>query len=227
MLMRRLTIAFPMFVLLSVQCWSQLNSTKSATYVLEPLTVSNAVYPLQAQEQKIQGRVIALMRVSETGDVEDVDVFKVDPVLAQAAKRAIQGWKFKPVTKDGKAISVGAKVTLDFVPGTEDKGVRPAIEPATEFPEYVRVSQGVSQELLLTKVTPVYPAAAKANHVQGAVALVLLVGKDGTVTDVQLQSGPPELASAAMDAVRQWRYRPYQLLGRAVQVQTTVLVNFR
>jgi protein TonB len=55
----------------------------------------------------------------------------------------------------------------------------------------------------------------------------MVIRKDGTATDVQIVSGAAELAPAAIDAVRQWRYRPYQFLGRPVEIQTTAQINFR
>ena len=222
-LLRRPINATVMLLLLSAMCLSQSTVDKSTTYILEPVSVSNVAYPPAAREQKIQGHVVAMFLVSEAGDVENVNVYKMDAVLSEATKQAILAWKFKPVTKDGKAIPVIAKATLDFVPGMEEKGVAAQIDPASEFPERVRISQGVSQGLLLNKVVPVYPAGAKGH---GAVSLVLSVGKDGAVTDVQFQSGPSELVPAAVDAARQWRYRPYLLLGRPVPIQTTVLFNF-
>ena len=57
--------------------------------------------------------------------------------------------------------------------------------------------------------------------------LAMVIRKDATVTDVQVVSGTVELTAAAVDAVRQWRYRPYQLLGRPVEIQTTAHFNFR
>jgi len=224
----RLTNAPLLLALLTAFCWSQSDSTKPTTYPLEPVKISNAIYPLQAREQKIQGRVVAMMLVSETGDVENVQVFKADAMLSQAAEETIRQWKFKPVTKDGKAVPVIAKVTFNFVLGNEDQqGVAPDVAPATDFPQHVRVSETVMQGLLLSKVSPEYPAAAKANHVQGVVTLAMVIRKDGTITDVQVVSGPPELTAAAVDAARQWRYRPYQLLGRPVEIQTTAQFNFR
>lgn len=80
--------------------------------------------------------------------------------------------------------------------------------------------------LVLSKVSPEYPAEAKANHVQGVVILSITIRKDGT-SDVQILSGPAELTAAAVDAARQWRFRPYQLLGRPVEVQTTSQFIFR
>lgn len=217
-----------MLALLSGFGWSQSDSAKPTTYTLEPIKTSNAIYPLQAREQKTQGRVVAMMLVSEAGDVENVQVFKADAILSKAAEETIRGWKYKPVTKNGTAIPVIAKVTFNFVLGNEDQqGITPEVAPATDFPQHVRVSETVMQGLLLSKVSPEYPAAAKANHVQGTVTLAMAIRKDGTVTDVQIVSGPAELAPAAVDAVRQWRFRPYQLLGRPVEIQTTAQFNFR
>lgn len=79
---------------------------------------------------------------------------------------------------------------------------------------------------LIHKVIPEYPIAAKQLHIQGAVVLTALVGKDGHVQHVQLISGPPLLVQPAMRAVEQWQYRPYLLNHEPVEVQTQVTVNF-
>ncbi len=217
-----------MLTLLTAFGWSQSDPTKPTSYSLEATNISNAIYPSQAREQKIEGRVVAMMLVSEAGDVENVQVFKADETLSQAAEETIRQWKFNPVTKDGKAVPVIAKVTFNFVLGNEQQqSVAPEVARATDFPQHVKVSQSVMQGLLVSKVDPEYPAAAKAKHIQGAVTLAMVIGKDGTITDVQVQSGPAELTAAAVDALRQWRYRPYQLLGRPVEVQATAQFNFR
>lgn len=93
-------------------------------------------------------------------------------------------------------------------------------------PKMVRVSQGVSTGLLVHKVTPQYPFIAKQARVQGSVLLRAVIGKDGKVENVQVESGSPLLASAAENAVKQWRYKPYVLDGNPVEVETTVTVNF-
>ena len=166
-----------------------------------------------------------MMLVSETGDVENVEVFKADAILSQAVQEVIRDWKFKPVTKDGSAVPVIAKATFNFVLGNEDQQVAPEIAPATDFPQHIRVSDGVMH--VLSKVSPEYPAAAKANHVRGVVTLSMVIRKDGTVTDVEVESGPAELTAAAVDALRQWRYRPYQFMGRPVEIQTMAQFDFR
>jgi protein TonB len=99
--------------------------------------------------------------------------------------------------------------------------------PKLAAPDRVRVSSGVTQGLLLHKVTPQYPAAARTAGVQGTVVLAAVIGKDGKVQDVRVVSGPAVLTRAAVDAVRQWRYKPYYLNGQAVEVDTTINVNFK
>lgn len=90
----------------------------------------------------------------------------------------------------------------------------------------VPVSGGVSEGLLIRRVTPEYPTLAKQSRTQGAVVLSATIGKDGTIQNLQVLTGHPFLAKAAMDAVRQWRYRPYLLNGQPVDVETTITVNF-
>jgi periplasmic protein TonB len=91
----------------------------------------------------------------------------------------------------------------------------------------LHVSTGVSQGLLIAPIRPVYPAFARAAHVEGAVVVEAVISRSGTIERLHVISGPVMLQSAAMDAIRAARYRPYQLNGEAVEVQTTITVNFR
>jgi protein TonB len=84
----------------------------------------------------------------------------------------------------------------------------------------------VAAGLLIRKVIPQYPALAKAAHVEGTVILAATISKEGTITNLRIISGPPMLQQAALDAVSQWRYRPYLLNGQPVDVETTVNVIF-
>src|SRR5579884_550875 len=90
----------------------------------------------------------------------------------------------------------------------------------------VRVSQGVTQGMVLHKVNPTYPPLARTARVQGSVVLAAIIGKDGTIQNLHVISGHPLLTQAALDAVKQWRYRPYILNGEPVEVDTQVTVNF-
>lgn len=91
----------------------------------------------------------------------------------------------------------------------------------------VKVSQGVSQGLLIKRVQPEYPPAAIARHAEGAVQIEATVNKEGNVTNLKVLSGDPVLARAALDAVRQWRFKPYYLDGDPVEIQTQITVNFK
>jgi TonB family protein len=202
---------------------------KSTSYVLEPVTIFNVPYPQVAREKKIEGKISAQIAVSERGDVESVRVFEGDALLAHAAEEAIKQWKFKPVVKDGKAIPVLSLVALNFLLSSDDensKGVPPEIAPARDFPLRVRVSEGVSQKLILNKVNPIYPPQARADGTQGTVLLHVIIGVDGTIIDLQPISGPPSLVPAASYAVRRWRFRPYLLNGHPVEVDTQIQILF-
>jgi TonB family protein len=93
-------------------------------------------------------------------------------------------------------------------------------------PVRVRVSQGVSSGLLIKRVIPKYPKKARKQRIQGQVILRAKISKEGDIVDLVLISGHPMLAPAAMDAVKQWKYKPYLLKGEPVEVDTEIVVNF-
>jgi len=101
----------------------------------------------------------------------------------------------------------------------------PRAVPRAEAPK-VRVSSGVAQGLLIHQVKPQYPTLALQARIQGTVVLQATIGKDGTVQDLRVLSGHPLLTGAAIDAVKQWRYRPYYLNDEPAPVDTQINVNF-
>jgi len=103
---------------------------------------------------------------------------------------------------------------------------RPSAPPPAPPTRPIPISGGVSQGLLIQQVRPVYPALAIAARVQGPVILNALISRGGTIENLRLVSGHPMLAQAAIEAVRQWRYRPYLLNGEPVEVETQITVNF-
>ena len=102
----------------------------------------------------------------------------------------------------------------------------PVAVPKVATPQRVRVSQGVSSGLLVRKVQPNYPPLARQARIQGTVVLHAVISKDGSIENLQLVSGHPMLAQAAIEAVKQWKYKPYLLNGEPVEVDTEVMVNF-
>lgn len=103
----------------------------------------------------------------------------------------------------------------------------PTLHKPAPMPQRVRISQGVSKGLLVYRIEPPYPVLARQARIQGIVVLTALIDKDGTIQNLQVVSGHPMLVPAAIEAVKQWRYKPFLLNGQPVLVETTVTVNFR
>jgi len=119
------------------------------------------------------------------------------------------------------------------VPGGQMGGViggiissTPVAVPKVAAPQRVRVSQGVTQGLLIRKIQPNYPPLARQARIQGSVLLQAVISKEGAIENLRLISGHPMLAPAALEAVKQWRYKPYILNGEPVEVETQITVNF-
>lgn len=119
------------------------------------------------------------------------------------------------------------------VPGGQMGGViggiissTPVAVPKVATPQRVRVSQGVTQGLLIRKVSPTYPPLARQARIQGSVLLQAEISKGGDIENLRLISGHPMLAPAAIEAVKQWKYKPYILNGEPVEVETQITVNF-
>lgn len=102
----------------------------------------------------------------------------------------------------------------------------PAIVPKP-VPQVLNISQGVTQGMVIKRVQPSYPQQALAMRIHGAVQLQATISKDGDITNVNVLSGEAILARAAVDAVRQWKYKPYYLNGEPVEIQTEITVNFK
>jgi periplasmic protein TonB len=114
----------------------------------------------------------------------------------------------------------------DFGDGPQPPRPESTPTPAPGPRKPVVVSQGVELALLTHRVEPIYPNFAKQTHREGTVELRAIISIDGTVRDLQVLSGDPVLARAALSAVAQWRFRPTLLNGNAVEVITFVTVNF-
>lgn len=143
------------------------------------------------------------------------------------------GWMFVASSPGELEGFVGKLQRLSFLgdmPGaTGGIGGSPSSTPESNLgqPLRVRISQGVSTDLLVTNVQPQYPGGARQARVQGSVVLKAVIDKNGDVEQLTLVSGHPLLAPAAIEAVKQWKYKPYLLNGEAVKVETQIIVNFQ
>jgi len=174
------------------------------------------VYPPAAKAMRIQGTVVLHVVISKTGTVKYLAVGSGPKMLQLSAFNAVEQWKYRPYLLDGEPVEVEGTVNVNFsldVP-----------QPAAGGP--VRVSSGEMMANIVARPEPVYPPEAKAAHVQGAVVLDVGVSKTGTVDELAVVSGPEKLQLSAIDAVKQWTFKPYLVNGAPAPVETMVTVNF-
>jgi protein TonB len=126
-----------------------------------------------------------------------------------------------PAPAPAAAPSAAPNSTGDIV-----KNIPVPVNTVVEQKDKVRVSSGVAQGLVIRQVAPQYPAVARQAHIQGTVVLQAVIGKDGNIQNLHVLSGNPMLTQAAMDAVKQWRYKPFRLNGEAVEADTEINVKF-
>jgi protein TonB len=94
-------------------------------------------------------------------------------------------------------------------------------------PKRIRISQGVTKGMLIQRVEPKYPGIAQDARIRGEVVLRAIISKTGEIENLEAVSGHPMLVPAAIDAVRQWRYRPFFLNGIPVEVETVITITFQ
>ena len=201
-------------------------------------------YPPQALHAKVQGKVELQVTISKSGNVENVQLISGHPILASAAIDAVRQWQYKPYLLNGMPVEVETKVHVNFTlsdqpsadgaamnnpdkavseesGGAVDRGTR--LGPPTQR---IRVAENVENGLIVKKVPPEYPLDAKTGHVQGTVMLKMIVAKDGSVANLEVLSGHPMLIPSAVDAVRQWQYKPFLLNSEPVEVETQVHITY-
>jgi TonB family protein len=175
---------------------------------------SRTVAKFQASRARVPAQTIFLtdetvVPPSETAQANDSSDQGHPPV--QAARLLIPESLYRPQPETP---------TLQTVSLKRSSGLLSQVEP-------VNLAEDLSQALLLQKVAPSYPQQALKAGVEGAVILQAWIGKDGSIRDLKLVDGSLLLGRAAVEAVKQWRYKPYLRNGVAVEAQTYVTVNFR
>jgi periplasmic protein TonB len=121
---------------------------------------------------------------------------------------------------------IGETTGVRGVFGSVGMGSAPVIPAAPSVVQRAVQLSHMSEGDLIRKVLPTYPPLARSARIQGTVVLKAMISKQGTIENLQLLSGHPMLAPAAIEAVRQWRYRPYVLNNEPVEVETQITVNF-
>jgi protein TonB len=133
--------------------------------------------------------------------------------------RSIAGWDAMP---SGGGAPIFSGIAIANPPLPLPSTIQKSVEKGP-----MKVSEGVEQAQLISRIEPRYPPLALQIKKEGTVILHAIISRDGSITSLDVLSGHPLLVKAALDAVRQWRYRPTLLNGEPVEVETTITVIFR
>jgi len=145
----------------------------------------------------------------------------MDAQLAAPSRISNDVKKAVPVEEAPGSLSAGAIDDGGSVPGAVFNGgsKMKVVAPSA-------ISAGVAEGMLIHKTEPVYPKFARDNHIGGTVVLKAKITRNGTLQDLQVVSGPKILGAAAMDAARNWRYKPYMLNNQPIEVDTSISMVF-
>ena len=139
------------------------------------------------------------------------------------------GLQFDTASTGGPGINVGPGIQLstgDAFPAAPAAKAPPAVKEQPAPIKQIRPGGDVQDAKVLRRILPVYPPLAKSARIQGHVRLEGIIARDGTIQQLRVLSGHPLLVQAALDAVRQWRYKPTHLNGEPVEVIAPIDVNF-
>jgi TonB family protein len=215
----------------------------TVTYRVSP------VYPEAAKGHGVEAVVTVRVTVGTAGEVTNVEVVRTrlsterdinDPafwasqpsrLFGQAAEDAVRVWRFEPpgvVRRFEVPVSFGEH---NLVPVSEPLAaqMREVLEnrdPARYTTHPIKVQGAIAPPLLVARVAPEYPAAAKAARVEGIVIVGMVIGRDGAIREAWIERSIPLLDEAALAAVRQWKYQPTLLNGEPWEVRMTATVNF-
>ncbi len=207
------------------------NGTILAALILIPLIYPEALQRvgprIAVEAPKPQPDPIKPIKIPEQRDsaqqnsnVTPIFVSPRNPILVAVTHGSEPG----PPTTDFSTLDSGPAVPSGVGKAFSSNESAPTVRVAATGPK--PVSSGVMIGNLIYKVTPSYPAMARATRSEGTVVLEAVISKAGTIENLRVVSGPALLQAAAIDAVKQWRYRPYVLDGQPVEVETTVNVVF-
>ena len=218
------------------------------------LSKVNPVYPAEARKAGVQGVVIMHAIISKTGTIEDLKVISGPELLQQAAVDAVQRWTYSPYILDCKPVEVETSITVNFTFGGAKpvpppppplealhqsseidmlhEGTPPVVQSAPAESDDAggavkKVGGGVSAPVLVKQVEPQFSPEAKQNKIGGPVAVSLIVDEQGMPQKVHVSRGVGNgLDEKAVEAVKQYRFKPAMENGQPVAVYLYVEVNF-
>lgn len=214
--------------------WTALVSFTAQVAAVATILVLPLYYPQSLPEALMHSRIfvpmlgnVRVVEASHNTTVAHGAVAGPTAPIVVARDNGVHLWSLKPAI-GGPPVDVPTFNPGPVGPGVVNSIVGDHAAVVTPPPPAVtgRPLSRMMQGNLIYKVEPIYPAIAKNVGVQGAVLIRALISREGTIEQAQVISGSPLLSRAALDAIRQWRYRPYYLNGTPVEVDTEITVNF-
>jgi TonB family protein len=237
--MMRKSLRYQILFLLSTLCLAQQassgstgsataipNSTPPVVALGEPISVSTPKYPKDALKERIEGSVVLTLLVSEKGQVENATVVSGNPELAEAAVEAVHKWKYTPYEgKDHRPMEVQTVVTIEFNVTHDGPAVFASYRPLS-IPLVYRVGNGIKPPQIIHQADPEYSKWSHGGS-QGTCVLELIVDDEGVPRNLRVVKAIGDgLDEKAVEAVRQWRFRPATKDGKPVAVLINVEVTF-
>jgi TonB family protein len=191
-----------------------------------PSSKPSAAVPVEPLGGKTSAPAKAAAGVDEASVIKPPSPAKEEPSQSLVVKN---GASVQPKTEAAEPEPAFSPTSI--ATGTDSSAlsglVNTSAASAAQVAQATRVSQGVSQGLLVKMVQPTYPPQAKQLRLEGKVELQANISRTGSITELKRLSGDPVLGRAAMDAVKQWKYKPYFLNGEPIEIQTQITVNFK
>jgi TonB family protein len=192
------------------------------------ITESNTFLVLHTAEPPTPQKIVPLgifdLPASKDQQPASVLLLRANPEIMDRINKEVASSKKQPTgAPQGVVGDVPGGLPTDDTSGIISSGPRSTPDAS---PARVRVAEKVMRVFLVTKVNPSYPSEAEKKHVDGTVLLHIIIDKNGNVSKLEPVSGHPLLLPAAIEAVKQWKYRPYLLNQEPVEVETTVLIKF-
>jgi TonB family protein len=174
-------------------------------------------YPAAAKREGVEGEVMLMLTIDPKGNVRRVEVSKgVRADLDAAAVESAKAWTFTPAKKNGVPVPATVAVPVRFRLDKKGKDGAAGADEEGSAPTPVKT------------VNPVYPEGAKLKGIQGTVYVETTIDRDGKVVGVKVMKGVhPDLDAAAMDALRQWAFKPPHIPEGAERIQAVIPVRFK
>jgi protein TonB len=206
--------------------------TASSSTLMPPPSASDQTATKEAPEETLNATSTKAQHSADPADIQVQEMpFSRDTKVTVTPKPQpliVKAGTARPAPPPMASL---APPTVDVSSGNSSEAITNLVTSTAQLPKpapgMVRISQGVSQGLLLKKVPPSYPHMALQLHKEGLVELLATVSKEGRISNIKVLSGDAMLTAAATEAVRQWQYRPYLLNGQPLEVETQITVSFK